>query len=75
VAAVRGDTTQAALLFGASEGQYVAIGRSRMLQEQFVFDRTLALLENALDANELQSLRERGRAMTVEQAVEAALAL
>jgi predicted ATPase/class 3 adenylate cyclase len=75
VAAVRGDATQAALLFGASEAQYVAIGRSRMLQEQFVFDRTLALLKEALDASELASLRERGRAMTVEQAVESALAL
>jgi hypothetical protein len=72
---VRGDATQAALLFGASEAQYVAIGRSRMLQEQFVFDRTLAILEDALDARELASLRERGHAMTVEQAVEAALAL
>jgi predicted ATPase/class 3 adenylate cyclase len=75
VAAVRGDATQAALLFGASEAQYVAIGRSRMLQEQFVFDRTLALLKEALDASELASLRERGHAMTVEQAVESALAL
>jgi predicted ATPase/class 3 adenylate cyclase len=75
VAAVRGDATQAALLFGASEAQYVAIGRSRMLQEQFVFDRTLAHLKEALDASELASLRERGRAMTVEQAVESALAL
>jgi predicted ATPase/class 3 adenylate cyclase len=75
VAAVRGDATQAALLFGASEAQYVAIGRTRMLQEQFVFDRTLALLEAALDSSELQDLRERGHAMTVEQAVEAALAL
>jgi hypothetical protein len=46
-----------------------------MLQEQFVFDRTLALLKEALDASELASLRERGRAMTVEQAVESALAL
>jgi predicted ATPase/class 3 adenylate cyclase len=75
VAAVRGDTTEAALLFGASEAQFVAIGRSRMLQEQYVFDRTLALLEGALDERELRALRERGHAMTVEQAVEAALAL
>jgi tetratricopeptide (TPR) repeat protein len=75
VAAVRGESTQAALLFGASEAQFVAIGRSRMLQEQFVFDRTLALLSEALDPTEFETLREQGRAWTVEQAVEAALAL
>jgi predicted ATPase/class 3 adenylate cyclase len=75
VAATSGRASEAARLLGASEAQFIAIGRVRMAQEQFVNDRTRELLGEQLAPDEFARLLAEGRAWSTEQAVEAALSV
>lgn len=75
VAARRGDAALAAQLLGASQAQFVAIGRVPMLQERYLHERTHELLTALLAAPDIDALIVDGRNWSVERAVEMALSI
>ena len=60
VAAKRGDTRTATRLLGASDAQFAALGRLRMPQERYVYERTRELLQADLGEEELMHALEEG---------------
>jgi predicted ATPase len=73
VAARRGETLRAAQLLAAAEKQREQLGDVVTALDQPLIDATTALLEAHLDPDERVAAREQGRALTLEEAVAAAL--
>jgi predicted ATPase/class 3 adenylate cyclase len=75
VAAQRGDATIAARLLGASDAQFAALGRLRMPQERYVYERTHELLHARLSDTERTAALDAGRGLAAEDAVAEAMRL
>ena len=74
VAARRGETLRAATLLAAAEKQREQLGDVVTALDQPLIDATTALLEAHLDREKRAAAREQGRALTLEDAIAAALA-
>jgi serine/threonine-protein kinase PknK len=75
IAAARGDCEQAAVLAGSVEAQLASLGVGLIVMDRMEFDRTLGHLQAALPEEKLAKLRAKGRALSLEQAIELALAV
>jgi hypothetical protein len=75
VAAVRGQSTDAARLLASGERLRDEIGLSLQPYEQALHDRTTSLVEETLDDNQLARERESGRALTLDESHAYALAV
>jgi predicted ATPase/class 3 adenylate cyclase len=75
VAVERGENRVATRLLGASDAQFAALGRLRMPQERFVYERTHELLQAHLSEADLTQALEEGRALAPEEAVVEAMRL
>ena len=75
VAVERGENRVATRLLGASDAQFAALGRLRMPQERFVYERTRELLRTHLSEDDLAQALEDGHALAPEEAVVEALRL
>jgi predicted ATPase len=75
VAVGRGDALHAARLLGAAEEQREQLGFVLPASERPLVDATAARIEDVLDPVELAAAREEGRALTLDEAVEAARVL
>jgi predicted ATPase/DNA-binding XRE family transcriptional regulator len=74
IAASRGQPERAARLFAAADALREALGITYEAPDQVEYDRGLAAARAQLPADSWDALRAEGRAMTMEQAVEYALA-
>ena len=72
LATVSGDPADAATLFGAAEALRDSIGGVRPPDQQPWFDDQVAAALHAMDAADFEKGRERGRALSLEKAVELA---
>jgi predicted ATPase len=73
-AAATADPSKSARLVGASDAQMEEAGVERDLYDHARRESVLAILEEWLEAEELDRLLDEGRAMTLDEAVEYALA-
>ncbi len=75
VSNAKGDCDRAARLLGAAEALREALGNRRSPQAQTLYDRRLASTRGALGEAAFSAAWAEGRAMTLEQAIEYALAV
>ena len=75
IAAKTGEVERAAQLLGYNDAFYRGWGNARGRIEQDGYDRTVALLGDALPADRLRELMDRGEAMPSHAAVAEALAV
>jgi tetratricopeptide (TPR) repeat protein len=73
VVASGGDVLLAARLLGASDAQLARLSQPRYAGAQLLYDRTLDVLQAALDEQSLQRARREGFGWSLERAVEEAL--
>jgi non-specific serine/threonine protein kinase len=74
VAGGQGHLERAARLLGAAEAVREAIGAAALAQDRTDDDRNVAIVRSRLDEKRLNMAWAEGRAMTLEQAIEYALA-
>jgi hypothetical protein len=75
VAAEVGRPETGARLFGAAEGIWAFLGASMFPRDRPVSERALAALTQILGEERLIILAEQGRALTIEEAIDAAIAV
>jgi predicted ATPase/DNA-binding XRE family transcriptional regulator len=73
VAARRGEFERAARLLGASDARYREFGIARGFTEQSLYDRSIALIRDAIGEERLLLLLDEGSAVPVERAIDEAL--
>jgi hypothetical protein len=73
VAAERGEPERAARLFGAAEAQRETLGSARPPADQPGYDAGVASARGMLDAEAFAAAWAEGSALTLEQAIDAAL--
>ena len=74
VAVAQGQYQRAAQLIGAVETQLASLGIRLLYMDKMEYDRNLAVLQGKLDKTALRKFWEKGNAMSLEQAVQFAVA-
>jgi predicted ATPase/transcriptional regulator with XRE-family HTH domain len=70
VAAGAGQPEVGARLLGATEGFAARLGATLFTRDDFVYDRILSTLRVALDEEQLATIREAGRGLSIEAAID-----